>query len=187
MTKIASRGGPAHCHAIQWFFCRFFAAEKWRRSHRGRTRSDQSRRRPGKNPSIAIARLGLRAGTGVRVEGLRYDLPCKASSRLSSCTCFSSSCSAEVPSIFFPRSASSRAAHHQSYTRPMYMRVSRPQASSLQICSRQTQFLKVSPEQVSETGEARLAAAHNSTCQSTRKVFSSKTPAYIYCERGRDR
>ena len=41
-------------------FLSIFAAEKWRRSHRGRTRSDQSRRRPGKNPSIAIARLRLR-------------------------------------------------------------------------------------------------------------------------------
>ena len=40
---------------------------------------------------------------------------------------------------FFPRSASSRAAHHRSYTRPMWMRV-----ASSQICSRQIQFLKVS-------------------------------------------
>ena len=48
-----------------------------------------------------------------------------------------------------------------------------PQASSSQICSHQIQFLKVSPEQGSETGEARLAGAHNSTCQSTRKVLSS--------------
>ena len=47
---------------------------------------------------------------------------------------------------------------------------------------------EVSPEQGSETGEAWLAGAHNNTCQSTRKVLSSKlSPAYIYCERERDR
>ena len=81
-------------------FCRFFAAVKWRRSHRGRTRSDQSRRRPGKNPSIAIARPGLREREW---ESKACDMTfvAKASLRLSSCTCFSSSCYAEVPSIFF--------------------------------------------------------------------------------------
>ena len=68
------------------------------------------------------------------------------------------------------------------------MRVSRPQASSSQICSRQIQLLKVSPEQRSETGEARLGA-HNSTCQSTRKVLSSNwlLPISSAREKGIDR
>ena len=39
------------------------------------------------------------AGTGVRLEGLRYDLRWEGELK-SSCMCFSLSCSAEAPSIF---------------------------------------------------------------------------------------
>ena len=82
-------------------FLPIFCGRKWRRSHRGRTRSDQSRRRPGKNPSIAIARLGLRERES-ESKGCDTTFVAKTS-RLKS-SCFSSSCSAEVPSSFFPRS-----------------------------------------------------------------------------------
>ena len=176
-----------HCHAIQWFFVDFFAAEKWRRSHRGRTRSDQSRRRPGKNPSIAIARLGLREREW-ESKACDTTFVAKASSRLSSCTCFSPSCSAEVPSIFSSfclfLGGTPTIVHSPNVDASVPV-----QASSSQICSRQIQFLKVSPEQGSETGEARLAGAHNNTCQSTRKVLSSNwvLPISTAREKGIDR
>ena len=79
-------------------FLPIFCGRKWRRSHRDRTRSDQSRRRPGKNPSIAIARLGLRERES-ESKGCDTTFVAKTS-RLKS-SCFPSSCSAEVPGSFF--------------------------------------------------------------------------------------
>ena len=148
----ARRACSAHVHErlsrYSVIFCRFFAAEKWRRPQRGRTRSDQSRRRPDENPSIAIARLGL-PGNGIRSKSrrpvIRPSLRRRAQEQLFLIILFCRGTEHFFLVLPLP-------GRHTTDRTLAQCRCECP--SSSQICSRQIQFPKVSPEQGSETGEA---------------------------------
>ena len=87
---------------------------------------------------------------------------------------------------FFPRSASSRAAHHRSYTRPI-CRCEWPASS--QICSRQIQFLKVSRTGVRDRRGLDWPELITVLVDKAREncVVIKLTPTGIYCERDRER
>ena len=99
---------------------------------------------------------------------MRYDFRCEGELK-SSCTCFSSSCSAEVPSIF------SSFCLFPGGTPPI---VYSPNVDSSVLPLRRSTLVKSSswrsPPAIrgQRQERPRLAGAHNSACQSTRKVLS---------------
>ena len=116
------------------------------------------------------------------VEGLRYDLRCEGELK-SSCTCFPSSCFAEVPSIFFlvlPLPG--------RHTTDCTLAQCRCEClSSSQICSHQIQFLKVSRTGVRDKRGLNWPWLITVLVDKAREKCCHQTDSYLYLLRERSR